>query len=149
LADSQVRAQIFERINSMGNVALVITEGLMVYLKPEQVSQFAQDVARQHHVRYWILDIVAPFIVKMMRRTWGRQLHRAPFLFAPEEGAGFYERFGWRLVSYRSTWRESQRYKREPATAWVWRILFPRAWRAEENKRSGPMTGVLMLERMT
>ncbi len=149
LADDQTRAQVFERINSMGNVGLVITEGLMVYLKPEQVSEFAKDLARQAHFRYWIVDIVAPFIIKMMRRTWGKQLLSAPFLFAPEEGAGFYERLGWRLVSYRSTWREAHYYKREAASAWVWRLLFPRAWLAEKNKRTGPMTGVLMLERAT
>ncbi|HEV2037224.1 MAG TPA: class I SAM-dependent methyltransferase [Candidatus Eremiobacteraceae bacterium] len=147
LADVDSRPRLFERINALGLRGLVITEGLMVYLTREQAGRFAQDLAAQPNFRYWMTDIVAPFIMKMMKRTWSRQLASAPFRFAPEEGAAFYEQYGWRLDQYRSTFLEARRLRRESNIAWLWRLLYPRFVRQEVNRRSGPMTGVALMLR--
>ncbi len=147
LADVDSRRSLLERINALGTRGMVITEGLMVYLTREQAGRFAQDLAAQPHFRYWMTDIVAPFIMKMMKRAWSRHLASAPFRFAPEEGAAFYEQHGWRLDQYRSTFLEARRLGREPKSAWLWRLFYPRFARLEVNRRSGPMTGVTLLSR--
>lgn len=148
LADDAARTALLERVAGQGSKALVITEGLMIYLTREQAGELARELAAVPHMRFWILDIAAPFILKLMARTWSRRLGpSATFQFAPEEGAQFYERFGWQLREYRSSWIESRRLKREPSMGWMWRLLWPRAWRQEHNRRTGPMTGVLLLSR--
>jgi methyltransferase (TIGR00027 family) len=147
LADIEARRGVLDRISAMGTKGLVITEGLLVYLSSEQVARLAQDLAAQSSFRLWIADIVAPFIIKIMRRTWSRQLTSAPFRFAPEEGAAFYAPYGWRLEQYRSTFLESRRYRREGSMAWLWRLLYPRVLKQEATRRSGPMTGTILLSR--
>lgn len=147
LSDVTMRRDLFERISAMGTKGLVISEGLLVYLAREQVAQLAQDIAAQLTLQLWITDIVAPFIMKMMRRIWSRHLTSSPFRFAPEEGAAFYAPYGWRLEQYHSTFLESRRFRREGSMAWLWRLLYPRALRQEATRRSGPMTGTILLSR--
>ncbi len=148
LADAAARQALFAQIAGQGSKGLVITEGLMIYLSREQAGDLARDLAGVHNLRYWITDIAAPFILKIMSRTWSRHLGTsATFRFAPAEGAQFYESFGWSLVEYRSTWLEGRRLSREPPLAWIWRLIYPRATRQEKSRRTGPMTGVLLLAR--
>jgi methyltransferase (TIGR00027 family) len=149
LADVQARLHLFDRIGAMGTKGLIITEGLMVYLDSEDVARFAQDLAQQASFRLWITDIVSPFVIKMMRRTWSRHLTQAPFRFAPKDGATFYAQYGWTLEQYRSVFLESRRLGREGKLAWLWRLLFPRVIKQEATRREGPMTGTLLLARRT
>ncbi len=85
----------------------------------------------------------------MMQRSWSKMLasDSAVFRFAPAEGADFYAPFGWKLRQYRSILIDARRYHREARQAWLWRLLFPRATRQEKTRRSGPMTGTILLER--
>jgi methyltransferase (TIGR00027 family) len=148
LADPTARRALFEQIAAQGTKGLVISEGLMIYLTREQAGELARELAAVANLRFWILDSAAPFILKLMSRTWSKRMGpSATFRFAPEEGAAFYERFGWKLVEYRSSWLEARRLKREPPMGWIWRLLYPRYSRQEQNRRTGPMTGVLLLSR--
>jgi methyltransferase (TIGR00027 family) len=148
LADLDARRALFERLGSTGTRGLVITEGLMVYLTAEQAGGFARDLATVPNFRFWVTDIAAPWVLKLMKRTWSRGFADASvFRFAPEEGAVFYARFGWQLAEYRSTFLESRRLKRESPMAWIWPLLYPRVIRQEATRRSGPMTGTILLER--
>ncbi len=149
LADVQARRNLFDRIGAMGSKGLVITEGLMVYLDSEEAARFAQDLAQQPVFKLWITDIVSPFVIRMMRRTWSRRLSAAPFRFAPAEGAKFYASYGWLLEQYRSIFLESRRLGREGSMAWLWRLLFPRVIKQEATRREGPMTGTILLSRRT
>jgi len=148
LADTDARRSLFERLGAMGTRGLVITEGLMVYLTSEQAGELARDLAAAANFRFWVTDIAAPWVLKLMKRTWSRGFADASvFRFAPEEGAEFYARFGWRLAQYRSTFLESRRLKRESPMAWIWRVFYPRVIRQEATRRSGPMTGTILLTR--
>jgi methyltransferase (TIGR00027 family) len=149
LADADLRRDLFGRIGAMGTKGLIITEGLLVYLASEQVAQLSQDLAAQPTFRLWITDIVSPFVIKMMRRTWSRKFTAAPFRFAPAEGAAFYAAFGWRLEQYRSILLEARRLQREGGFNWLWRLFAPRAIKQEATRRSGPMTGTILLSRQT
>src|SRR6185369_15327667 len=93
---------------------LVATEGLLVYLGADQVVQFAADLHEQPSFRWWLIDMVAPYSLEMMQKTWGKQLDAAaaPFRFAPQNGPEFYEPLGWRADEARSTFEEAQRLHR-------------------------------------
>ncbi|HEX8903671.1 MAG TPA: hypothetical protein VF771_02375, partial [Longimicrobiaceae bacterium] len=70
----------------------------------------------------------------------------APFRFAPEEGPGFFARFGWREAEWRSTLDEARRLKREMPLAAFYRLLLRLASerRREEARR---FSMYLLLER--
>ena len=149
LADPDSRRALLQRVGAMGTKGLVISEGLLVYLSAEQVSELAQDLAAQPTFRFWITDIAAPLILKIMKRTWSRRFtaDSATFQFAPKEGAAFFTRYGWQLECYHSTFLDLFRLHREPSMAWLWRLFYPRWASQEVNRRSGPMTGTLLLFR--
>ena len=149
LADRQARRELFQRIGAMGTKGLVVSEGLLVYLSAEQVAELAQDLAAQPAFQFWITDIAAPLVLKIMKRTWSRQFaaRSTPFQFGPKEGVAFFAPYGWQLERYRSAFLDMFRLHREPSMAWLWRLFYPRWARQEVNRRSGPMTGTLLLTR--
>ena len=148
LTDAEARRDLFARVGAEGGDVLVVTEGLIIYLTPEQVSGLARDLYAQPRFRWWLTDLVSPKLMQWIQKTWGSALQRgnAPFQFAPEEGTKFFEPLGWREVSFRSTGEEARRLKREIRNAWIWRLMiaFYSAKRKEEMRR---LAGNVLLER--
>jgi len=81
LSDAPARRELFARVDATAKRVLVITEGLMVYLDPEEVRTFARDLAAPLSFQRWVLDIVSPGLLKMMMKRVGAELTRgsAPF----------------------------------------------------------------------
>lgn len=149
LADIAARRAFLSSLGAEARNALVITEGLLVYLSAEDVGRLADDLAAVPGFAWWLLDLASPFILKLMQRSWGKSVAagRAPFLFAPERGADFFSPHGWRFEEYHSLWVEGHRLHREGSMGWLWRLLFRRMWRDELDRRTGPMSGVVLLKR--
>jgi len=141
------RRALFQRIGTQARRALVIAEGLLVYLKPEDVTSLAKDLAEQPAFRWWLIDLGSPALLQFLSRTWGNQLRsgNAPMLFAPEEGTAFFAPAGWREAEYRPMLDEALRLQRAPRMAWVWRLLglFASKKRREQFKR---FSGIVLLE---
>lgn len=139
LADPVQRAGVFARVAKGSRRALVVTEGLLVYLADHQVAALALALHEQPAFRWWLTDLASPQLMKWMQKTWGKQVGRgdAPFRFAPAEGSGFFERFGWRESEWSSTFEDAHRLKREMPLAWLYRLagrLMP-ARKREEFRR--------------
>jgi methyltransferase (TIGR00027 family) len=148
LADRSARRELFARVGASGKRVLVATEGLLVYLEREQAGELAADLHAQPSFRFWLIDIVAPFILDMMQKTWGKQLDAAaaPLRFAPEEGPAFYEPFGWRVAEARHTFEEAVRLKRLPVQMKFFNLLSfltPKKMREEQQRG---LNGVVLLE---
>ncbi len=148
LTDGARRRALFERIGAAARQVLVVSEGLLVYLTPEQVAALARDLAAPRSFRWWLLDLGSPRLLKMMEKTWGRAVAAggAPFRFAPPEGTRFFEPLGWREAEFRSMWEESLRLKRTMRFAWLWQLLarlYPKRKREEFRRFSG----IVLLER--
>ena len=149
LADREARRALFARVGGAGKRVLVATEGLLVYLTREQAGELAADLHDQPSFRYWLIDIVAPFILDMMQKTWGAKLDAAaaPMRFAPEEGPAFYEPFGWRTVEARNTFMEAKRLRRLPAQMMFWGLMsFLTPKKVREQQMKG-LSGVVLMER--
>ena len=147
LTDGAARRALLEQVAAQAERALVITEGLLIYLTPEQVTELARDLHGQPRFRWWLTDLALPRLLKMMERTWGKTLRagNAPFRFAPAEGAAFFEARGWRVAEFRASWEESIRLKRSFPGSRFWyavTALYPRRLR-EELRR---MSAILLLE---
>ncbi len=148
LTDVQRRHALFARVGGAARQALVVSEGLLIYLAPEEVATLAADLAAPPSFRWWLIDLASPGLLKMIEKSWGPILAagNAPFRFAPAEGTRFFEAHGWREAEFRSTWDESIRLKRTMRLAWFWTLigrLMPRAKR-EEGRR---FSGIVLLQR--
>ena len=148
LTDAVRRRALFDQIGAAARRVLVVSEGLLIYLPPEQVAALGRDLASPASLRWWLIDLGSPRLLKMMEKTWGRAVAagNAPFRFAPAEGTQFFEPLGWREAEFRSMWDESLRLKRSMPFARVWNLvgkLYPKSKR-EEFRR---MSGIVLLER--
>jgi methyltransferase (TIGR00027 family) len=125
LTDAEVRRALFSRLGAGSSRALVISEGLLIYLAPEQVAALAADLHAQPSFTEWLIDLASPQLLKRMSKTWGNKLAAsgAPFLFAPPEGTEFFRPYGWREAQFRSMWEEAQRLHRTMKGAWFWNLI--------------------------
>ena len=125
----------------------MISEGLLVYLTPEDVTSLARDLSGQPALRWWLIDLGSPALLQFLSRTWGNQLRsgNAPMRFAPEEGTAFFAPAGWREAEYHAILDEAVRLHRAPKMAWLWRLLalFASRKKREQFKR---FSGIVLLE---
>jgi methyltransferase (TIGR00027 family) len=116
LADAIARQQLFERVASSHARVVVITEGLLVYLEESVVRSLAAELRAQPAVQRWILEAVAPEVLKRNMGAWGHILRRAnaEWKFARADGFDFYGKLGWAPVEKRAFFDESRRLGRGP-----------------------------------
>lgn len=143
---AEQRDDLFKKASEHGPV-LVITEGLLVYLLPEQVAGLAKALHQTAKAKWWISDLASPLLLKRLAKSWSKKLEQgnAPFQFAPAAGTAFFKPFGWNEAEYRSNWDESLRLNRPMRFAWFWNFamkLQPKA-RREASKR---MSGIVLFE---
>jgi methyltransferase (TIGR00027 family) len=150
LADETVRREFFARLNASAERVLVITEGLLAYLAPEQVIGLAKDLHATEHFRYWLTDLASPKVKQMMDKQWGKQLEAAgaPFKFAPAESEEFFRPHGWEAAEFRDFLGESVRLNRTMPMMWIvrmqMRIMPKRSAKMMKQWRSG----VVLLRRI-
>ena len=125
LTDRAVRRSLFQRVGAQAKRALVIAEGLLVYLKPDDVTSLAKDLSAQPAFRWWMIDLGSPALHQFLSRTWGKQLRsgNAPMLFFPVEGTAFFAPAGWGEAEYHPILDEALRLRRAPKMSWLWRLL--------------------------
>ena len=115
LADSAARAAFLARAVQGAAKALVITEGLVVYLTDDTVWALARDVAAEPAIRWWVLDMLSPAMRAMISDGMGgRHPARALVRFAPDNGVAFFEGLGWRARDVKSIFRAGVRFRRAP-----------------------------------
>ena len=146
LTDPAVRQSLFERLGARSSNALVVTEGLLVYLTPEEVGALSTSLAAVPGFRHWLIDLASPRLLKWVERSWGRSLSNAPFLFGPAEGTAFFEKYGWREERFFSTGEEARRLRREMRGAWMWRLI-GRLYPKEKQEAFKRFSGYVVLAR--
>lgn len=148
LVDTAARRAVFARIGGESSSVLVVTEGLLIYLTPEQVGGLAAELHAQRAFRWWLIDLASPRLIQMLARSWGKHLTQAnaPFQFGPANGTEFFRQFGWREAEFRSSMYEARRLDRQVPMAWLWWFLgrFSSEKRTEEFRR---MSSFVLLER--
>jgi len=127
LRDRAERQALFAQLGRDARRALVVSEGLLVYLSPEQVTELSADLAATPAFRWWLFDLGNPWVLKTMKRMWGKTVTagNAPFQFAPAEGPDYFAPQGWRPVTVRSIGIEARRLDREMKIPFVWKLLMP------------------------
>jgi methyltransferase (TIGR00027 family) len=144
LSKMQARRELFADLGRRSNRALVITEGLLIYLTSEDVAELAKDLAAPASFQSWILDVISPGGLKMLGNAMHRELSQsAPFKFAPPEGPDFFVPYGWTPVAVHSVLKNAARLKRLPPLFRLF-ALFPETRR---SRRHRPWTGICLLKK--
>jgi len=146
LTSATERDALFARLGAEAGRALVVTEGLLVYLTADDVASLAGALHAQPGFRWWLTDLASPRLLKWMHKRWGKEVSRAPFRFGPAESGGWFAPYGWREAEWHSVIADARRLKREMRGAWLSHLLIsisPAKKREEWNRFSG----TLLLER--
>ena len=142
LSNAPARRDLFTQLGGRCTKALIITEGLLIYLTPDDVAGLAKDLAAPPSFQSWILDIASPGLLRMLAKKMAKQLHHAaPFKFAPPEGPNFFIPYGWKLVDVRSLLKNAARLKRLS----FFMSLFALLPETEKSRRDRPWSGVCLL----
>jgi methyltransferase (TIGR00027 family) len=144
LADVGARRELFDRLGRNARKALVVTEGLIVYFSRDDVASLAQDLARQRSFARWVIDLASPGLLRMLQKNLGGPLGQggAVLRFGPEEGPGFFARFGWTAIDVRSMLKTAARLKRV-STFMRLMALLPESRGRQGNR---PWAGICLLE---
>jgi methyltransferase (TIGR00027 family) len=146
LADIVARRALFSRLGA-AHQALVISEGLIIYLTSEEVGGLAKDLARQSSFKYWLLDLASPGLLKMMQKKMGQPLAQAsaPLKFAPPEGPEFFKAHGWHSREVRSMFHTAGSLKRLPLML----SFFYRLQKSDAFQANRPWSGACLLENVS
>jgi methyltransferase (TIGR00027 family) len=135
LADPTARSAFLNDALDGATKALVLTEGLSMYLDDSDMVALAGAFARTE-IAWWMLDFAFPGLRKTMNKKMSGMLENAPFKFAPANGLTFFEDLGWRVVEGESLMHAAQRLHRLPA------FMRPVAWLSSPDLRHpGERTG--------
>src|SRR5262249_15047939 len=116
LSNHDARRGLFGRIGRSASNVLVATEGLVLYLMPDEVCALRRDLAAAASFRHWVNDLMSPGLKDMLVQRIGAQVQQAgaPFLFAPTEGPAFFDACGWKAVEVMSMLKTARKLNRLP-----------------------------------
>ncbi|HEV2064194.1 MAG TPA: SAM-dependent methyltransferase [Thermoanaerobaculia bacterium] len=145
LSKTNGRREVFEEWGARAKKALILTEGLLIYLTAEEVAALGRDLAGPPSFRHWIIDLVSPGLLRMLQKNWGKKLADAgaPLKFGPPEGPEFFAGCGWTPREVHSMLHAAARAKRLPFLLRL-AALFPES----NGRQSGrPWGGICLLAR--
>lgn len=113
LANVRARQELFTRLGRESRKTVILSEGLLIYLRSQEVAALAEDLAAPPGFKRWVLDLASPGLVKMLQKNMGPQLACAgTFQFGPSEGPEFFVPHGWNVVDVASPLKTAARFKR-------------------------------------
>jgi methyltransferase (TIGR00027 family) len=145
LANPTARRGVFNDLGRAAKRAIIISEGLIVYLTADEVCALARDLAAPQSFQRWATDLVSPGLLKMLQKQVGTPLAQAgsPLKFAPEKGPAFFEECGWKPVEVRSMLHTAAKLNR---LSWLFR-LFAKLPDTKGTKPKQIWGGVVLLEK--
>jgi methyltransferase (TIGR00027 family) len=145
LSNEDARRGLFARLGRGSQNAIVISEGLLIYLMPDAVRSLARDLAAQPSFRHWVIDLCSPGLLKMLEEQTGELVAQAgaPYVFAPPEGPPFFESCGWKPAEVKSMLKAAAKLGRLPLAMRVLAML-PESKSGAQGDR--PWSAVCLLE---
>jgi methyltransferase (TIGR00027 family) len=116
LSDVSARRDVFVELGRRAKKAIIVAEGLLVYLTEEEVGALARDLAAPGSFQHWILDLASPALLQMLKKRMSAPLDQAgvPLKFSPVDGPEFFLPHGWKPVEVRSILHAAARLNRLP-----------------------------------
>jgi O-methyltransferase involved in polyketide biosynthesis len=147
LADGEKRREFLASAAPDAKRVLILTEGVIVYLSPEQVSELARDLLAQPRFAYWIAEYFNPKVYPHLQRAVRTiKMRNAPFLFYPDDWYGFFARLGWAERETRYSGEVAVEHGRRPPMPWFARLLYP-FFPRKAKEEAMRMTGYVVFRR--
>jgi O-methyltransferase involved in polyketide biosynthesis len=128
LADPAARDAFFDQALDGATKALVLTEGLLMYLEDRDVTALS-DALNRPEVGWWMFDFAGPGLKRLMNKRMAGMMENAPFIFAPENGLAYFEDLGWQVLESEYLMAAAKRFRRLPIFMW------PAMWGPQPNPR--------------
>jgi methyltransferase (TIGR00027 family) len=71
LSDVAARQDVFSRLRPSDGPALILTEGVLVYLGEQEVSALASDLSAVAGFDHWMLELQSPGLLRMLQKAHG------------------------------------------------------------------------------
>jgi methyltransferase (TIGR00027 family) len=141
LADELKRREFLANAAPNARKVLVLTEGVIPYLSPEQVSELAADLLAQPRITLWITEYFNAKVYPYLRNAARMQaMKNAPFRFYPADWYGFFRERGWSEKETRYYGEIALEMKRRPPMPWWATLMFrfvPQKAKQEAIRRMG------------
>lgn len=126
LADEGQRRAVLAAAAPTAKKVLVLTEGVLPYLRPEDVVALANELRAQRRFAFWIAEYIDPRVYPRLQSTIRTQkMKNAPFLFYPPDWYGFFRKLGWEERETRYHGEIAREFNRFPPMPVWMRWIFP------------------------
>lgn len=96
LADDEKRKSFLNSVVPQAKKVLILTEGVIPYLSPEQVAELADNLYSQKRFAFWITEYFHPSVYPYLKGTVrSLKMKNAPFRFYPEDWNAFFRNHNW------------------------------------------------------
>jgi methyltransferase (TIGR00027 family) len=113
LADAAARDEFLNEELAGVTKALVLTEGLLMYLEDRDVRALSTAFMRPE-IAWWMLDFAGPGLQRRLNKRTRGMMDGAPLKFAPADGLAYFEDLGWRPIEMESVFTAARRFDRLP-----------------------------------
>jgi methyltransferase (TIGR00027 family) len=134
LSDIDLRRSLFLRIGSESKSALIITEGVILYLSSDDAAALSRDLFAIPSFHFWIQDYRQDGTKQRMPKSMKHAFKDAPLRFDKDDWLSFFAEHGWTLDEKILAHNESIRVKRPFPLMFPWSFLIRIAPRKTQEK---------------
>lgn len=113
------RTNMLSEANKQSGSILILTEGLLMYLKQDKVKQLAQDIFTMSSSSYWLMDIFNKSLIEYMHEEISNKSSdntgSVNFEFVPDDTKLFLKPLGWEIKAFTSWYEGASKLNRYPA----------------------------------
>lgn len=147
LGDSEKRRIFLRTIAPDAKKVLVLTEGVIPYLSPDQVADLAKNLLAQPYFAYWIAEFLHPKVYPYLKDTARvLKMKNTPFLFFPDDWYGFFKMNGWDEKETRYSGEIAREFNRKPPMPAWFKLIWPFIPK-KAKEASLKMTGFIIFKR--
>ena len=141
LADAEKRREFFNEVAPDAKKVLILTEGVVPYLSPDEVAALARDILVQKRFTYWVTEYIHQKVYRYLKDAVRlAKMKNSPFKFFPEEWYAFFANLGWVEKETRYISEIAMEFKRKmpmPKIAEMIMWLLPKKVKAQALRLSG------------
>jgi methyltransferase (TIGR00027 family) len=145
ISNRDARCALFAELGARAKKALIVTEGLIIYLTAEQVGELARDLAGPSSFERWALDLASPGLLRLLQNELQPRLTEggAKLQFGPKEGPLFFVPYGWKPLEVHALLKTAARLRR--LSLFMRLLALLPASNGEQGSR--PWAGICLLTR--
>lgn len=147
LANGEKRRAFLSNVVPQAKKVLVLTEGVIPYLTPEQVAELSADLLKEERIAFWITEYFHQKVYRYLKTTIRNlKMKNAPFRFYPDDWYGFFRNLGWAEKETRYGGEIAKEFKRRPPMPKFVQIIFPLLPK-KVKEESARMVGYVIFQR--